>query len=88
MKVGKNKLKQGLDQINTAGGQQYLGTYTQKFLISDQQWDRSRSNLTELAEARRISVVELPSYGRTGCISEADADVLRSSVCRALGKEI
>lgn len=81
-------LKKGLDQLANAGGQQYLGTYTQKFLISDQVWDHTRSNLRELAEARRISVIELPSFSQTGQISDADADKLRSTVCKALGREV
>src|SRR6266545_3642794 len=36
VKTGSNKLKMAIDQLNTAAGQTYLGTYTQKFLVSDQ----------------------------------------------------
>ncbi len=86
-KTGKG-VKKGLDQLNTAGGQQYLGTYTQKFLVSDQVWDHTRSNLRELAGARRIKVIELPSYGQTGKISTADAHKLRFEVCEALGRKL
>lgn len=85
-KTGKNKLKNGLDQLNTAGGQQYLGTYTQKFLASDLLLDHTRSNQKELAEARRISLIELPSFRQTGQISDDDADKLRSIVCKTLGR--
>lgn len=81
-------LKKGLDQLTNAGGQQYLGTYTQKFLVSDQVWDHTRSNLKELADARRISVIEAPSFSQTGQISEADTAKLRSTVCKALGREV
>lgn len=81
-------LKKGLDQLANAGGQQYLGTYTQKFLVSDQVWDHTRSNLKELAEARRISVIEAPSFSQTGQISDADAAKLRFTICKALGREV
>lgn len=87
-KTGINKIKPGLDQLNTAGGQQYLGTYTQKFLVSDQLLDHTRSNQKELADARRITIIELPSFSQTGQLSADDANKLRSTVCQALGREV
>jgi hypothetical protein len=81
-------VKKGIDQLNTAGGREYLGTYTRKMLISDQSWDHTRSNLKELAEARRIEVVELPSYAASGQISTEDVEHLRHTVCKQLGQEM
>ena len=79
-------VKKGIDQLNTAGGQRYLGTYTQKILVSDQQWDHTRSNLRELAEARRIVVVEVPSFSTGGQLSAEDAERLAQRVCECLGR--
>jgi len=79
-------LKKGIDQLNTAGGQRYLGTYTQKILVSDQQWNHTRSNLRELAEARRIEVIEVPSFGAQGQLSAEDTARLAQEVCTCLGK--
>jgi len=88
-KLGSNRLKMAIDQLNTAGGQRYLGTYTQKFLVSDQSWDATRSNLKELAEARRIVVIEMPTYDpQKGEIPAGDAERLRAAICQGLGWDI
>ncbi|HIQ05244.1 MAG TPA: DUF1887 family protein [Anaerolineae bacterium] len=81
-------VKKGIDQLNTAGGQHYLGTYTRKMLVSDQCWDESRSNLRELAEARRIQVVELPSFHTAKRLSSEDVEQLQRTVCEQLGRRI
>jgi hypothetical protein len=79
-------VKKGIDQLNTAGEPRYLGTYTQKLLISDQVWEHTLSNLKELAQARRIEVIELPSFGATGQFTPKDADQLVRTVCGVLGR--
>jgi hypothetical protein len=84
-KTGKG-VKKGIDQLNTAGGQRYLGTYTEKVLVSDQHWDRTRSNLRELAEARRVEVIELPSFAATGELSAEDKASLANQVRARLGR--
>ena len=76
----------GIEQLNTAGDQRYLGTYTQKILVSDQVWDHTRSNLRALAQASRIEVIELPSFAASGCLSAEDANELARRVCKALGQ--
>lgn len=87
-KTGKKALtKEGIDQLNTAGGRDYLGTYTQKFFVIDREWTE-RSNLRELAQARGIHLIEMPSYGSSNKISEKDAAQLRQVVTKALGKEV
>jgi hypothetical protein len=76
-KTGKKALqKGGIDQLNTIAGPEYLGIYTAKFLVIDQQWDGTRSNLRELAEARNIKVVQLPGYRRDGIIIDDEKQQL------------
>ncbi len=84
-KLGKNDLKHAIDQLNTAGGQKYLGTYTRKFLVSDQDW-AAFSDLKELAEARQIVVIELPGSRPPAEFSRAQVEQLRQTVLAALGK--
>ena len=81
-------VKKGIDQLSTAGEPRYLGTYTQKILVSDQVWDHTLSNLRELAEARRIEVIELPSFAASGHLSAEDAETLRRRVCKVLGRDL
>lgn len=85
---GKALTKEGLDQLNTAGRQDFLGTYTQRMLVIDQSWDSAHSNLRELAQAQRIMLIELPSYHATGRLSPEDTQKLQTEVCQALGKEL
>ena len=80
----KGRSKEGIDQLNTAGGRQFLGIYTRKFLIVDSIWDHTLSNLRELAEARNVNLIELPSYSQTGIISDGDKQVLLDRVQQTL----
>lgn len=52
--------KIGIDQLNTAGGREFLGTYTSKFLVSAASMDQM-TDLKELALARGIEIIELLS---------------------------
>ncbi len=82
IKSGKKALKkEGIDQLNTAGEQRYLGTYTHKFLIVDREIG---SQNRALAEAHRIRVVELCSV-ETGVLSLEERDELRRAICTDLG---
>jgi len=56
--------------------------------VSDQVWDHTLSNLRELAEARRIEVIELPSFAVSGHLSAEDAETLRRRVCKVLGSDL
>ncbi len=67
LKLSKGN-KDGIDQLSTAGGQAYLGIYTQKFLIVGRE---VTAGIKQLAQARGISVIELPSYAN-GQLSYAD----------------
>ena len=82
VKSGKKGLKkEGIDQLNTAGGQTFLGTYTRKFLIVSK---KIGSKNRELAEAHRIKVIELCS-AEDGSLSEEDKDRLVQTIRMDLG---
>ena len=78
--------KTGLDQLNAACNQRYLGTYTKKMLVINEVWDDTRSNLRELAEAWRTTVIELPSFTEESPhLSDEDKQCLQIKVMEALG---
>ena len=76
---GKARSKEGIDQLNTAGGRDFLGTYVKKFLIVDTSWEEL-TNLKELAAARNIVLIELPSFGQTGSLDLTDKQKLENIV--------
>lgn len=87
VKTGSNDIKKAIDQLNTAGEQRYLGTYTQKFLVSDRDWSaKDFSERRELANAHRIIVIELPGCVREEKIEIVELEKLRSAVLKGLGK--
>ena len=74
--------KDGLDQLAMAGGREYLGIYTSKFLIVG---NAIGPSLKQLAEARNIQAIELPSYAATGVIAASEAKHLVETVRKWLG---
>lgn len=86
-KIGQNGRKGAIDQLNTAGGRDYLGTYTRKIIVSNVPW-KTETNLSALAQARRIDVIELVDYQACDpALSEASSNHLRKEVERLLGKK-
>jgi hypothetical protein len=82
VKTGKSAAKkEGIDQLNTAAEQRYLGTYTRKFLIVNREMG---SNNLELAKAHRIRVIEL-CIGERESLSENDKEKLVQTVRKDLG---
>lgn len=78
----KNKSgKNGIDQLNSAASQRYLGTYVKKFLILTQPLEQ---NNAELAEAYRVTPIVLPS-GSTGVLSPQDEETLVNALLAGLG---
>jgi hypothetical protein len=73
---GKATKKEGLDQLNTAGGREYLGTYTRKILIINRPYP---PRLKELAEARGIRIIELTRSSESG-IDRCDEEILRTEI--------
>jgi Holliday junction resolvase-like predicted endonuclease len=65
--------KQGIDQLNTASEQRFLGTYVTKFLILDRQLN---INNQELAKAHRIIVIVLSSILNQKALSVEDKEKL------------
>jgi hypothetical protein len=84
-KLGKNHMKQAIDQLNTAAGQTFLGTYTQKFLASDQDWN-AYPDLKELASARQITLIELPNSRGQSSLSAENRAKVQQAVLAGLGK--
>jgi hypothetical protein len=85
VKTGTNGIKSAIDQLSDAGEQRYLGTYTQKFLITD----RDLSGLTDLkklADAHHIIVIELPNYERERILNPVETGLLRAAILKGLGK--
>lgn len=77
--------KKGIDQLNTAGGRDYLGTYTKKFFVCDQVWGSNLDDLKQIAADRKIQIIELPSFGQNDTLSTADIDKLQTAVREKLG---
>lgn len=81
IKTGKNATrKEGIDQLSTAGGREYLGTYTKKFLIVDREY---HENNKELAAVRGITVIELknsPGDVENVRIDERDKEILVQTI--------
>jgi len=73
--------KKGIDQLNAAAEQRYLGTYVRKFLIAGRKVDK---NIKDLASAYRIIVLELLS-AESGILSPNDSALLVKTVRNQLG---
>ncbi|HJS18846.1 MAG TPA: DUF1887 family CARF protein [Anaerolineales bacterium] len=86
IKTGKNGVKAAIDQLTEATEQRYLGTYTQKFLVTDQDLSL-KTDLKELASAHHISIIELPGFKQTGSINETEAGDLRNTILNGLGRK-
>jgi hypothetical protein len=80
-----NSKRAGIDQLVIASDNKYLGTYTERFLLSD---GPISDNLMRLAEARQVHVVILASAVRTEYrrLSAADETHLIEMVQTQLGK--
>ncbi len=76
--------KEGIDQLSTAGGRAYLGIYTAKFLIMG---NYLSSDLKTLAQARDISVIELPQYREGKALAATEANRLIQTIRQKLGAD-
>jgi hypothetical protein len=88
IEVKRRGRKKGIDQLNTAGGRDYLGTWVKKFYVVNEEWDqndRGMQGLRELAEARRITLIELPSFTESPpAISPEDKEKLVETIRQAM----
>lgn len=62
--------KEGIKQLNTAGGREYLGTYTKKFLIIDRILESP--DLRDLAKEQKICLIELPGFSQSGKLTDEE----------------
>ena len=76
--------KEGIGQLATAGGREFLGTYHTRFLIVDSAWT-DLSDLRDLAKAREIVLIELPGYQGGRQLGETDKQKLIQLVQQHLG---
>ena len=82
VKTGKSAAKkEGIDQLNTAAEQRYLGTYARKFLIVNKEMG---ANNLELAKAHRTTVIELCKE-ESDAISVEDKEKLADAVFKNFG---
>ncbi|MCL6478846.1 MAG: DUF1887 family protein [Peptococcaceae bacterium] len=76
--------KRGIEQLSAAGGREYLGTYTKKFLIIDRNLGEGQSNIRDLAKARDINLIEMPSFSESKTLSKADREKCLGIIRREL----
>ena len=74
--------KHPIEQLVIATERDVLGRYTSRFLIIDRRM--IAEELRDLAAARGIELIELPSFEETGCISEDDKSLLRERILNKL----
>jgi len=86
-KTGLKGVKNAIDQLDTATEQRYLGTYTGKILVTDQDL-AGRSNLTALAKKQRITVIQLTGFAQSGALSRDETLLLQREVQKVLGKAV
>jgi hypothetical protein len=72
--------KAGLDQLAMAGGRDYLGTYTEKFLVTARSLIGQANRVKILAAERKIHVVEIPDYQIGKPLSKSSTDKLQRVV--------
>ena len=76
IKVGdKNneRPKKGIDQLSTAGGREYLGIYTKKFLILR---NETNNSIKKLAKAHNIIVIDKLSTNKKNELTETSKNIL------------
>lgn len=87
LKSGKNSPKQGLDQLAMAGGKDYLGTYTAKFLVVTQELEEKVKNVRPLAKARHIEIITIPDYVPGQPLSKESRKELLEKLRKNLSKQ-
>lgn len=81
-KTEKEPKKDSIDQINSPTHREFLGTYTKKFLFLSNEFG---SGNKALADAYKISVVELKENLTGGELSADDFELLKERVTKILG---
>lgn len=85
LKTGNDARKKSpIDQLVGATGREFLGIYTKRILILDQ--EPAREN-RQLAESYNVNIIVLKSYSQTGTINQSDGQKLISAIEKILGKK-
>jgi len=85
LKTGNSaREKDGIDHLNAACAREYLGTYTNKFLIIDREYG---PNNKELAQAWNIDIVELTESIGQDKVVDVDKKKLVQAVTGVLGEK-
>jgi len=85
VKKGKAaRKKRPIEQLATASAREFLGIHTRRFLILGTAWDENQESLRDLAKARDITVIELPSFGEKGSLSAEDRERLIERILKRL----
>lgn len=78
---GSGSGKHAVDQLTSIAAREYLGTYAQRFLVMQRsQEDRFKP----LAQALRVTVIELTEYQSGKPLSQKDAQLLRDKIAEKL----
>lgn len=87
-KTGKRaRSKDGLLELKSACSREFLGIYTKKILVINQEWDHTQQNLQELADYWGIHVIKLLSFKTDSpSLSPEDQEKLREQVRKVLIK--
>lgn len=72
--VKGDSIKKGIDQLATAGRQNYLGTYTQKFLVTARPVNNKK--IRTLAENSKVHLIELRYDETRSRLADPDAKML------------
>lgn len=72
--------KEGIDQLSTAGGREYLGTYTKKFLIVDREYPENNKDLAAVREVKVIELKNSPGDTEDTRIDEKDKELLVQTI--------
>ena len=80
---GSEGPKKGIDQLSTAGGREYLGTYARKRLITA---GEIRERVRLLAAEKQVAIVQVHGYRNGRPIPLAESARLVSEVKRALAQ--
>lgn len=78
---GEEGPKKGIDQLSTAGGREYLGTYTRKLLITA---GYVNDRIQALAKEKQVTILRVSGYRSGYPIRPSEAEHLATEIKRSL----
>lgn len=76
--------KEGIDQLSTAGGREYFGTYTKKFLIVDREYPENNKVLAVVQGKKVIELKNSPGDIENVRIDEKDKELLVNTILKEM----